>query len=106
MFIKRSDYEEQQNEIKKIQESLREAKGKICKLEFWMNNHPKYKTGDVIGDWKVNGISVYEKPARPYYYNTEYQINYKCINCKDNKIGDFTEDELSDLKKEYERKLA
>jgi hypothetical protein len=92
MFIKKSEYEEQQKEIKEIREILYEQKYKIKKLEFQVNTQPMFKVGETFGDWEVNNVSVYEQlyPGNRTYY---------LYNFKENIIKDFTENELLDLKK-------
>ncbi len=98
MFIKKSKYEEQQKEIKEILEILCEQKYKIKKLEFQVNTQPMFKVGETFGDWRVNNVSIYGQ-VYPGISQEYYLYNYKCINCKENLIKDFTENELLDLKK-------
>ena len=100
MFIKKSKYEEQQKEIKEILEILCEQKYKIKKLEFQVDTQPMFKVGETFGDWKVNNVSANYEQLYPGN-QTYYLYNYKCINCKENIIKDFTENELLDLKKKF-----
>ncbi|MDD5353394.1 MAG: hypothetical protein PHS93_09560, partial [Candidatus Omnitrophica bacterium] len=74
---------------------------RIGKLEFQADNLPRYKIGDLFGDWKVNNIFVDGSCQRSLFYmigDAPYLLKYKCINCRDNAIKDFTEKELSELK--------
>jgi hypothetical protein len=96
MWIKKREYDELNKRINNAFDSLSKHLQRIEKLEFKINNSPKYKIGDTVGNWKVHEVIV--KTYGSLFFEREYLFKYKCINCKDNKIQDFTEEELGELK--------
>ncbi len=96
MFIKRKEYAES---INKIHDEIRSIRSRIGKLEFMEGNPPKYSIGETFGNWKINSVFIDNEIRYPYLpSNSYFVLKYTCINCRDNKIKDFMEEELSKLK--------
>ena len=93
MFIKKSKFNELQNDVK----SLKGLKEKVRRLEFIAENPPKFKKGDKIGN-----LTVIKSGLDWSYFEllcSRLERYYICYNSAVNETERYYEDNLEKLAK-------